>query len=103
MQDRIGHRDHPFGADLAGGRAKEGQQFGGSSTLVLMRLQRWMDLWLPRSPGLRDGLIGPRFVLVHLHDPRGFCLLVGQLDQSFFSGVWGSYVVTVPLLRTRSA
>ncbi len=54
-------------------------------------------------PLLRDGLVRPSFIFVQLHDPRRLRLLVRQLDQSFFSGVWASYVVTVPLLRTRSA
>src|SRR5713101_343317 len=34
---------------------------------------------------LRDGLIGPSFVFIELHDPGRFRLLVGLLDQSFFS------------------
>ena len=68
-----------------------------------MRLQRRVAFGLPRGPRLRNSLIGSRFVFVQLHDPRGFGLLVGLLDHSFFSGVSWSYVVTVPLLRTRSA
>jgi hypothetical protein len=77
MQDRIGHRDHPFGADLAGGRTKEREQFGRASSLVLMWLQSRVAFGLPRGPRLRDGLIRPSFVFVQLHDPRGFRLLAG--------------------------
>lgn len=62
-----------------------------------------MAFRLPRGPRLRDGLIGSRFILIKLDDPRRFRLLVGLLNQSFFSGVCSSYVVTVPLLRLRSA
>src|SRR5712691_5085675 len=64
MQDRIGHRDDAFGTQLSGGWAKERQQFGRTSPLVLVRLQRRMAFWLPRGPRLRDGLIGPSFVFV---------------------------------------
>ena len=90
MQDGIGHRDHTLGADVSGGWAKECQQFGGSSTLVLVRLEHWMALWLPRGTRLRESLIRPSLILIELHDPRRFRLLVGQLNQSFFSGVSGS-------------
>jgi hypothetical protein len=64
MQDGIGHRDDPLGADLAAGRAKEGEQFGGASTLVLMWLQSRVAFGLPRGPRLRDGLRRPSFVFV---------------------------------------
>ena len=59
---------HAFGADLASGRAKERQQFGRAAPLVLVRLQRGMAFGLPRGPWLRDGLIGPRFILVELQN-----------------------------------
>jgi hypothetical protein len=90
MQDGIGDFDHPFGADLAGGRMKERQQFGGPSPLVLVWLQSRVAFRLPRGPRLWDGLIGPGFILVQLHDSRSFRLFVRLLDQSFFSGVSGS-------------
>jgi hypothetical protein len=90
MQDGIGHREHAFGADLSGGGAKEGQQFGRAAAFVLMRQELRMPFELPRCPGLGDGLIGPGFILVQLHDAGRFRLLVGLLDQSFFSGVCGS-------------
>ena len=90
MQDGIGRRDNTLGADFAGGRAKKGEQFGGSSTLVLMGQKPRMAFGLPRGARLRDSLIGPGFVFVQLHDPRGFRLLTCQLDQSFFSAVSGS-------------
>ena len=69
---------------------KEREQFGGAAALVFMRLEHRMAFWLPRGPRLRDGLIGTRFIFVELHDPRRFRLLACPLDQSFFSGVWGS-------------
>ncbi len=62
MQHGIGRRDNPFGANLSGSWAKEGQQFGGASTRILMRLPRGVAFRLPRDPRLRDGLIGPRFI-----------------------------------------
>jgi len=42
---------------------------------------------LPAGPRLWDGLIGPGFVFIELHDPIGFRLLAGQLNQPFFSSV----------------
>ena len=90
MQDRIGRRDDPFGADRSGGRAKEREQFGRPPTLVLMGLPRGVAFRLPRGPWLRDRLIRPGFILGELHDPRRFRLLVRQFDQSFFSGVCSS-------------
>ena len=90
MQHGIGHRDHSFGPDLPGGRAKERQQLGRASPFVLVRLQRRMAFGLPRGPGLRDGLVGSRFILVELENACRFRLLVRQLNQSFFSGVCSS-------------
>jgi hypothetical protein len=90
MQHGIGHRNHPFGAELSGGRAKEGQQFGGASPFVFMRLPRRVAFRLPGLPRLRDGLIRPRLIFVQLHDSGRFRLLVRQVDQAFFSGVSGS-------------
>ena len=66
MQHGIGNLHDAFGADLAGGRAKERQQFGRASPLVLVRLQRGVAFGLPRGPRLRDGLVGSRFILVEL-------------------------------------
>src|SRR5437588_720481 len=73
-----------FGANLAGGRTEEGQQFGRPAALVLVRLQDRTPFGLPRSPRLRDGLIGAGFIFVELYDPRRFSLLACQLDQFFF-------------------
>lgn len=50
MQDRIGHRDNALRSEQAGSRTKEGQEFGGASPLVLMRLQRGVAF------GLEGGL-----------------------------------------------
>ena len=86
MQDGIGHRDHSFGPQLAAGRTEQGQQFGGPSSLVLVWLQSRVAFGLPRGARLWDGRIRPcGSIFVQLHDPGRFCLLVGQLDQSFFS------------------
>src|SRR5258706_15958633 len=87
MQHRIGGRKHAFRADFSGGRAKERQQFGGPSPLVLMWVQSRVAFGLPGGSRLWDGLIGSSFVFIELHNPIGFCLLARQLDQSFFSGV----------------
>jgi hypothetical protein len=85
MQHRIGDRDDAFGANLPSGGAKEREQFSRATPLVLVGLQRRVAFGLPRGPGLRDGLVGPCLIFVHLHDACRFRLLVRQLDQSFFS------------------
>ena len=103
MQDGIGRRGYSFGAYLAGGWTEKGEKFGGAPSLILMWLSGGMAFRLPASPRLRDGLIGPGFIFIQLYDPSGLGLLVRQLDYSFFSGVSGSYTVTVPLLRLRRA
>jgi hypothetical protein len=90
MQHRIGHRDDPFGANLSGGGAKEREPFGGASPLILMGLPGWVAFRLKGAPRLRNGLIGPRFIFVQLHNASSFRLLVGQFDPSFFPGVSGS-------------
>jgi len=62
-----------------------------------------MTFRLPGIPWLGDGLIGSRFIFIELDDACRFGLLVGEVNQSFFSGVSTSYTVTVPLLRLRNA
>src|SRR5713101_2302384 len=66
MQYRISDRDDAFGADLAGSRVKQCQQFGGASPLVFMRLQRGVAFGLPRGARLRDGLVRPSLILIEL-------------------------------------
>ena len=87
MQHGVGRRDDAFGSHDAGSRTEKGQQFGCPPALVLVRLESWLSFGLPRGPRLRDGLVGPRFIFVQLHNPRCFRLLTRQLNQSFFSGV----------------
>jgi hypothetical protein len=62
------------------GRAKEGQPFGRTTSLVLVGLQSRMAFGLPRDPMLRDRLIWPGFILRSVAGS----LLVGLLNQSFF-------------------
>src|SRR5258708_24152707 len=100
MQHRVGRRDDAFGAQVARGWAKQGEQFGRACAFVLMWLQGRMTFRLPRGPRLRDRLIRPAFILIQLHDPGGFRLLARELDQSFFSGVCGPYAATRPPLLT---
>src|SRR5258708_11347815 len=66
MQHRIGGRKHAFRADFSGGRAKERQQFGGPSSLVLMWVQGGMPFPLPRGPTLCYLLIVSPFVFIEL-------------------------------------
>ena len=76
MQDRIGSRQDALGSQQTRGGAKQGQQFGRASTLILMGLQDGMAFELPRGPRLRDGLIGSSFIFVQLHNAGRFRLLV---------------------------
>jgi hypothetical protein len=55
---------------------EEGEEFGSATALILMWLSGWMAFRLPRGPRLRDGLVGPGFIFIELHDACGFCLLV---------------------------
>lgn len=47
-------------------------------------MQDRMPFGLPGGSGLRDGLIGPRFIFIELYDPIGFGLRTGQLNQACF-------------------
>src|SRR5690242_14570239 len=55
-------------AHLAGGWAKEGEQFGRTPAFVLVGRQSRVAFGLPRGPGLRDGLVRSRFIFVELHN-----------------------------------
>jgi len=84
------------------GRA-EGEQFGGASTLILMRQQAGLAHRMPVLARLGNGLIRPRFILIPPFQSGSFHLLVRLLNQSFFSGAAGSWTVTTPALRLRRA
>lgn len=90
MQDRIGDRLDSFRPQVTSRWAKEGEQFGGASTLIFVWVQSRMPFWLPGTARLGDGLIGSGLVLIELDNPCGLSLRARQLDQSFFSGVWES-------------
>ena len=47
MQHGVRRRDDAFGAQVARGWAKQGEQFGRASAFVLMWLQGRMAFWLP--------------------------------------------------------
>ena len=64
MQHRIGDGADSFGPYMAGGWTKEGEQFGGSPALILVRLQGWVRSRLPAGPWLRDSLIGSGFIFI---------------------------------------
>jgi hypothetical protein len=90
MQDGIADRDDALGAKLAAGRAKEGQQFGGATALVLVGLEGGMAFGLPRGSWLGNGLVGTSLIFGEQRQACRFGLLVGQFNQSFFSGVCSS-------------
>ena len=87
MQHGVDRRDNAFGAKVACGWAKQGEQFGSASAFVLMWVPGGMTFRLPCGTGLWDGLIRPSLVLIELDDPCCLCLLASELDQSFFPGV----------------
>src|SRR6476660_6215974 len=64
VEYRIGCRDDAFGTEVTGGLAKEGQQVGGASKVVLGRLYGGMGFCLPRRTWLGDGLIGSGFIFI---------------------------------------
>src|SRR5690348_4842684 len=84
MQHGIGSRENPLGPEFSGGWAKEGQQFGGASSDILMRLESGLPFGLPASSGLRNGLIGSCFILAENHHPGAFPSMVRLLNQGFF-------------------
>jgi hypothetical protein len=59
--------------------------------------------WLPACPWLGNGLIRSSFVLAEHHQTSALAVSVRLLNQIFFSSVWGSWTITIPSLRTRSA
>jgi hypothetical protein len=63
MQHRIGRREHPLRTDRSGCRAKEGQQFGRSSALILMGVSCGEAIGMPTGAGLWDRLIRSGFIL----------------------------------------
>lgn len=90
MQHGVGNGDHSFGSQLSGTWPKEREELGCSASFVLVGLPSGMPLRLPVGSRLGNGLVGSGLIFIQLHDPRSFCLLVGLLDQPFFSGVSGS-------------
>jgi hypothetical protein len=71
---------------MAGGWAKQGQQFGRASPFIFMGLAGWVTFRLPRGSRLRNRLIGTRLILIQLHNPGSLRLLAGQFNQSSFFG-----------------
>src|SRR5437763_7254567 len=62
VQHSVGRRDDALGTQVAGGWVKEGEQFGGASPLVLMRLQDGVAFRLPGCTRLRHRLIRACFI-----------------------------------------
>jgi hypothetical protein len=58
MQDGIGARIDRFGSQLPSGWSKQGEQFAGGASNILVILLCGHALWLPRGTGMRDRLIG---------------------------------------------
>jgi hypothetical protein len=103
MQYGIGCREHSPGSHLTGCRAKEREQFGRAPTNVLVWLHGRLALLVPVCSRLGNGLIRSGLIFTQVQDPGRFRLLVGLLEQAFFSPALGSCTVTVPAVRTRTA
>jgi hypothetical protein len=102
MQNGVGGALHRFGSQFSGHRAKQGQQFGGIASEVLMVLSNWLSFGLPGWPSLGNGLIGPCFIFTPDLQSQPFSLQVRSLNDRFFSCVKGSWLCsTVPSLRLR--
>jgi hypothetical protein len=87
MQDGVGGALHRFGSQFSSGRAKQGQQFGGITSEVLMILSNWVSFGLPGRSSLGDGLIGPGFILTPDLQSQPFSRQVRSLNDRFFSCV----------------
>lgn len=103
MQHRIRSGRHAAGAQLAGGGAKQRQQFRGAGFDVFVILSVWLPLFSPGGAGIGDRLVRAGFVLTPDLDALRFSRAVGTLNQAFFSSVSGSDTRTTPSLRTRLA
>lgn len=68
-----------------------------------MRLAGRLFFGLPTGAGLRNRLVGTRFVLTPDLQPERLTQRVGLLNQFFFVSASGSTTVTTPSLRLRWA
>src|SRR6185503_7403027 len=80
---------------------EQGQDLGGATADVLVRLGGRLFARLPGYAGMRHGLERPRLVLAPDRQPKLGAERVGSLDQPLFTIVSGSTRVTVPCLRRR--
>src|SRR5215467_2444220 len=103
MQHHIWATGHAFDPHLAGRGMEEREQLGRAMTDVFMRIPSRPTDGLPSSAWLRDGLVGTGFVHAPHGQPHAFALGVGLLDQAFFALASGSWTVTSPRLRLRTA
>jgi hypothetical protein len=81
-----------------------GQQLGGATTEVFVRLPRRLPRRLPGGARLGNGLIGAGFVLAPQLQPERCAETIGTVDQLFLGVASGSVVVTTdPSFRLRRA
>ena len=103
VQHRVGGRKHSPGPHFAGRWAKERQQLGRSAAHVLVGLGGGMTRRMPGLSRLGNGLIGTGLVLAPQRHTAGFRRGVGRLDHPLFSPALGSWTVTGPPARLRTA
>jgi len=72
VQDRIPCTRDAFGTHLARGRTEQGQQLGGATAQVLVRLADRPALGLPRLTGLRNRLLRTGLILAPQPDAQRF-------------------------------
>ena len=101
MQNGIGTLFHSLRSDYAGGRSKQREQFGCSTTHVFMRPTCRITLGLEGRTRLRDALIRAAFILAPDLEAESLTSDIGPLNYRFFSGVSGSYRSSTPFLVLR--
>lgn len=100
VQNRVGRLADSLDAEAPRGRVEQGQLFGCPSPGVLVGISHRRAIGMPVRARVGDGLEGSGFVLSpHRQD----LLAVGGLNQGFFATASGSYTVTTPCLRFRTA
>ena len=103
VQDAIGASPHALGVHLARRGAQEGQELGCPCAQVFVRLARGMACGLPADPRGGHGLERARLILARQGDPARLRLAVGLLNQPLLASASGSWTVTRPPLRLRTA
>lgn len=103
MQDRVGTGRDALDAHHSSGRAEQRQAFGRPVAQVFVRLVDRVLLRFPCRAGIRDRLKRARLVLADEGDSLCLGFAIRLLNQPLFASASGSWTVTTPCFRLRSA